>query len=319
MKARDLLAPLSAALFSVLLFMVGAIAPAGAGLAMLLSPFPILHAAVGARRSAWRSLAMSVIAAGLIGAAGGVAAAATYIITVGLAATMMCYLLEDRQPLERIVGITALLMVGVGAVSAIWLAGSVQALTQLLRTNLTTTLQQAAKASASLGLSTALTMEYRAGIIEWTLQLMPALALLSAAFLVLANLALFWRFSGRESRLGYPLFGELARWSAPEWLIWVFLVAGFGIFAPLPEVRIAALNGFVCLAAIYLCQGLAIMSFYFRVLAMPRFARILIYLITAVQPVLAALVSVAGIFDLWVDFRRLRPSNPDPQKLSNLW
>jgi len=35
--------------------------------------------------------------------------------------------------------------------------------------------------------------------------------------------------------------------------------------------------------------------------------------------VLAALVSVAGIFDLWIDFRRLRPSNPDPQKLSNLW
>ncbi len=65
------------------------------------------------------------------------------------------------------------------------------------------------------------------------------------------------------------------------------------------------------MAAVYFCQGLAIMAFYFRVLVMPPLARGLIYFVTAVQPVLAVLVCAAGIFDLWIDFRRLKPPSQE--------
>ena len=146
---------------------------------------------------------------------------------------------------------------------------------------------------------------------------MPALMAISTALMVLANLAIFWRISGRQQRIGYALFGDLVRWSTPEWLIWVLLVTGFGVFIPIPVMSTIALNCFVCLAAVYFCQGLAIMAFYFRLLAMPSLARVLIYFITIVQPVLAVLVCTAGILDLWIDFRRLKPPSPEARNLGD--
>jgi uncharacterized protein YybS (DUF2232 family) len=79
-----------------------------------------------------------------------------------------------------------------------------------------------------------------------------------------------------------------------------------------------ALDCFVCLAALYFCQGLAIMAFYFKQLGMPPLARGLIYFVAVVQPVLTVLVGTAGIFDLWIDFRRLKPRSPATRNLRNL-
>ena len=157
----------------------------------------------------------------------------------------------------------------------------------------------------------------RAEIVDETIKLFPALAALSAMSMVLLNLGLFWRLTGRQQRLGYLLFGDLVRWSAPEWLIGVLLVTGFGLFIPIKALSTISLNCFICVIAVYFCQGLAIMAFYFRVLAMPVLARGLIYFVTSVQPVLAALVCAAGIFDLWIDFRRLRPPSQETRNLGD--
>jgi uncharacterized protein YybS (DUF2232 family) len=113
------------------------------------------------------------------------------------------------------------------------------------------------------------------------------------------------------------LFNDLVRWSAPDWLIWVLLAAGFGLFIPIVALSTIALDLFVCMAAVYFCQGLAIMAFYFKVLAMPPLARGLIYFVTIVQPVLAALVCAVGIFDLWIDFRRLKPPKQEARNLGD--
>jgi len=40
-------------------------------------------------------------------------------------------------------------------------------------------------------------------------------------------------------------------------------------------------------------------------------ARVAIYVITCVQPVLAVLVCLAGVLDMWVDFRRLKPPSQE--------
>jgi uncharacterized protein YybS (DUF2232 family) len=86
----------------------------------------------------------------------------------------------------------------------------------------------------------------------------------------------------------------------------VLLAAGFALFVPIFAVRTAALDSFIFVTAIYFCQGLAIMAFYFKMLAMPSLARGLIYVVTGIQPILTALVCAAGIFDMWIDFRRLK-------------
>ena len=85
-----------------------------------------------------------------------------------------------------------------------------------------------------LGVDAAMTPEMRAYVVEVVMRLTPALATLSGAFIVLVNLAVFWRFSGKQQRVGYMLFADLVRWLTPEWLVWPLLVSGFGWFIPSP-------------------------------------------------------------------------------------
>jgi uncharacterized protein YybS (DUF2232 family) len=277
----------------------------------------VLGSAVGFRHAIWRSIAVVVVAAGLVTFAGGLAAGGCYLAMAGGAATAISYLVERRHPFERIVAgaTTVVVVASVGA--ALAYTGSPQALAKALHSSLTAALDRGQKFYSKAGLDMVLTPDVRASVVATTLTLMPALTAISAAFMVLLNLAVFWRISGRQQRIGYLLFGDLVRWSTPDWLIWVLLVTGFGLFIPVPALGTIALNCFVCVAVVYLCQGLAIMAFYFRVLAMPSLARGLVYFITIVQPVLAILVCMAGILDLWIDFRRLKPPSPEAGNLGD--
>lgn len=317
MRFRDLFSIARAALASAVMFMAGAIVPVVGALLMLFAPTPVLGCAVGFRHTLVRSLAVVLVAAGLVAFAGGLKAGGGYLATIGAAAVAMSSLVERRQPFERVVVGATAVGVTAGAAVALAYAGSPQALAQGLRDALTTALARGEKFYSAAGLDVVLTPEVRANVIDTTLALMPALTALSAALMMLANLAVFWRLGGRQQRIGYALFGDLVRWATPEWLIWVLLVTGFGLFIPVATLSTIALNCFVCLAAVYFGQGLAIMAFYFRLLAMPSLARVLVYFITMVQPVLAVLVCIAGILDLWIDFRRLKPPSPEARNLGD--
>ncbi|HXW85600.1 MAG TPA: DUF2232 domain-containing protein, partial [Candidatus Binataceae bacterium] len=163
----------------------------------------------------------------------------------------------------------------------------------------------------ALGLPTVVPTDIQGTIVEMTVKLSAALAALTSAVAVLLNLRLFWRWAGKR-QLQYPLFGDLARWSAPEWLIWALIATGgTAMLVPFAPIADIGINCFLCVAAVYLGQGLAIMTFYFQVLAVPSLVRGIIYFVTMVQPVVAAIVCVAGVFDLWIDFRRLKPPSQE--------
>jgi uncharacterized protein YybS (DUF2232 family) len=238
-----------------------------------------------------------------------VAAAGIYLVSFGLAAGVMCYLLERQQRFEMIVlGATGSVLF-VAMMAALVFAGSPRALVQIIHDQLIAGMIRGEGFYKTLGVDAAIAPDTRAYIVNTVMRLTPALAVLLCAGTVLLNLAIFWRIGGKQQRLGYTLFGDLARWSTPEWLVWPLLVSGFGWFIPLLPVATVALDCFVCIVGVYFCQGLAIMAFYFKQLKMPPVARGLIYFVTLVQPVLTALVGAAGVFDLWVDFRRLK--SPD--------
>jgi len=147
---------------------------------------------------------------------------------------------------------------------------------------------------------------------------MRRLTLLIAASTMLLNLRVFWRWAG-PARLAYNLFGDLSRWSAPEWMVWLLLASGFGLFIPVRAISDIALNGFICIAAVYFCQGLAIIGFYFQSLAVPSIVRGIIYFVVFAQPFVAALVGTAGVFDMWIDFRRLKPPSPEANNLGDFF
>ncbi|MGH7837291.1 MAG: DUF2232 domain-containing protein [Candidatus Binataceae bacterium] len=310
MTLRDLLGMLRAGLTSAVMFMAGALVPVLGSIALVLAPAPVLGCTVGFRNGLWRAAAVAAGATALLTLVGGREAGAAYFATIGVSSVVICFMLERRRPLEQIVAVSAGSILVVGALAALAFVGSPEALARGLHDNLLQVMTRTEKLYSVAGLDTALTPDLRLRIVNATVRLMPALTAISAALMALANLAVFWRISGRQQRIGYALFGDLALWSTPEWLIWVLLITGFGLLIPSAPLSTAALNCFVCVAAIYFCQGLAIMAFYFRVLAMPSFARGLVYVITFVQPVLAILICGAGVFDLWIDFRRLKPSSP---------
>jgi uncharacterized protein YybS (DUF2232 family) len=314
---RDAIGMVRAAFGAAALFLASGVVPMVGGVAMLFAPTPVLGYAVGYPKALWRMAAVVTLAVGLIALGAGPAAAGAYLLTLGLATIVMVYLIERRRPFETIVLSAAGAMLLVGVAVALAFAGSPAALAEALRHDLMTAMTRGEKFYKAIGIDSAIPPEMRANIVEVTLRLSPALAVLAAAFTVLINLGVFWRISGRQQRLGYMLFNDLVRWSTPEWLIWVLLTTGFGLFIPVAALDTIALDLFVCVAAVYFCQGLAIMAFYFKVLSMPPAARGLIYFVTIVQPVLAALVCAVGIFDLWIDFRRLKPPSQEARNLGD--
>jgi len=291
------------------------------GFAMLFAPAPILIFAVGRLSPNLRTTISVLLAGALVAIAAGISAGVTYEVSFGLATVLLCYMLERRYSFELIVLVTAGMMLIAGTAAALIAAGSPDAMLTAIHQSLKAGMERGQDLYKAIGMDAGLPADTQATAIDIFIRLSPALAAIAAAATVMLNLTIFWRWVGKK-RLPYDLFGELPKWSTPEWLIWVLLAAGFAFqgfkyLIPIKPIETIALDAFLCVAMVYFCQGLAIMSFYFRMLGMPAVARGAIYVITCVQPVLAVLVCLAGVLDLWVDFRRLKPPSQEAGNFSD--
>jgi uncharacterized protein YybS (DUF2232 family) len=315
MSRKAIIGLIRAAALSGALFLAVAAIPIAGGLAMLFAPAPILIFAVGRLSPNLRAIIAVLLATVLVGVVSGIGGGVTYAVTFGLATVIMCHMLERRYPFELIVVVSAGAMLIAGAAAALIAAGSPDAILTTAHQSLKAGMERGQEFYKSMGMDASLPADTQASAIDLFIRLSPALAAITAAGTVLLNLMVFWRWIGKQ-RLPYPLFGELPKWSTPEWLIWLLLGTGFAFqgfkyLIPIKPIETIAMDAFICVAAVYFCQGLAIMSFYFRMLAMPAAARAAIYLITCVQPVLAVLVCLVGVLDMWIDFRRLKPPSQE--------
>jgi uncharacterized protein YybS (DUF2232 family) len=111
----------------------------------------------------------------------------------------------------------------------------------------------------------------------------------------------------RAGKLRYPQFGPMNRWSAPEHLIWGVIAAGFCLFLPLPQVKFAAVNVMIVLLAVYFFNGLSILLFFLSKYRVPLWIRVGVYALIVFQQIFALVIIGAGLFDQWVDFRRIHP------------
>lgn len=311
MRPQPVIAVMRASALSGALFLAGGVIPTVGGIAMLWSPAPVLFCAAGRLRANLLALAVVGLAAGLVMVAAGPLAAIAYVATFGLASVVMCGMIDRRCRFETIVLVAAAVMMATGIAAALAFAGSPEALLDLIRAGLKTGMARGQGFYKFLGLSAEVRQHLQQSILDLTVRLIPALVAISAAAIVLLNLGLFWRWSGNK-RLSYTLFGELAKWATPEWMIWLLLATGFAYqgfryLVPIKALETATLEVLVCVAAVYFCQGLAILAFYFKALAVPLVLRVGIYVVASVQPVLAVLLCAAGVLDMWVDFRRLKP------------
>jgi uncharacterized protein YybS (DUF2232 family) len=303
---KEIIGMTRACALAAALFIAGGLIPFFGAFAMLLAPLPILLYAVGRARAELRVTIAVAAAAVLIAIAGGLEGAGSYLLSFGLATVVVAWMLERRRPFEMIVIAAASAMLVAAAVAALAMFGTPAGIANAVQAQLAAGMTHGQETYRALGMPNALPADTQAELLSIVMRISPALAAMLAGFAIFVNLRLFWRCGGKN-KLAYPMFADLSKWSAPEWLIWGLIATGFGMLAPIHEISDIALNGFLLFAAIYFCQGLAIMGFYFQSLSVPVIVRGVIYFITIVQPVVAAVVCVAGVFDMWIDFRRLKP------------
>ncbi len=138
---------------------------------------------------------------------------------------------------------------------------------------------------------------------EWAaliLKILPALWVINTALVAWLNLVLVRGWALARGEMEPPLY----QWGAPEWLIFPFLAAGFLLLAPLPALRLVAVNLLLVLGLVYFFQGLAVMAALYERFHLPGFLRLLGFLIAFMNPVFLV-VTLVGLLDLWLDFRRL--------------
>jgi len=141
-------------------------------------------------------------------------------------------------------------------------------------------------------------------IVYVLVRMVPSVLIVSTLFVVWTNLLAVRPFL--ESRkLFYPDFGPLNRWRAPERLVWGVIGSGVLVLAPFDTLKFVGLNALVVLMVVYFFQGIGIVSHFMERKGFPRQFRILVYAIVGLQQALLLVVVALGLFDLWVDFRRL--------------
>jgi uncharacterized protein YybS (DUF2232 family) len=137
----------------------------------------------------------------------------------------------------------------------------------------------------------------------------PSLIIITSTLIIWANFLMGKQILGKAGII-WPRFTTLARWKAPELIIWIFIISG-GLFIsqyfiqiPYKDISFFSLNIFLVACFIYLLQGLAIVSFLFQSKNVPLFFRYFFYFFIAVQQFLMIPIVAVGLFDIWIDFRK---------------
>jgi uncharacterized protein YybS (DUF2232 family) len=136
------------------------------------------------------------------------------------------------------------------------------------------------------------------------IRIMPALISASVLLVAWANILMARPVMNSRS-LPLPDFGSLNRWRAPEPLVWALIASGLAILIPDKSIKMLGVNGILMLLTIYFFQGIAIVSFFFEKKQFPRLVRILLYFLIALQQIFLLIVIGLGVFDMWMDFRKL--------------
>ena len=137
----------------------------------------------------------------------------------------------------------------------------------------------------------------------------PSLMIVGSAFVVWLNVIMS-RPLFIKRNLEVPDFGALDRWKSPELMVWGLIAAGFSLFLSFSPLRLVAVNALVIMLAIYFFHGLSVLLFYLNKYRVPPWMRVGVYALILLQQILVVGVTMAGLFDQWIDLRRIHQKKP---------
>jgi len=140
----------------------------------------------------------------------------------------------------------------------------------------------------------------------------PSFILISTLVGVVINFLavryLWLRFYSREYFEGM----DVSRWMLPDVMVWV-LIAAIGSMFLGPEIsQTAGMNLAIILLFLYFMQGLSVVTHILKTKAFPKWVWVIVFILIPFNPLFLGLVMGMGLFDIWVDFRKIRATPPDP-------
>lgn len=307
--------PALAAGASLLMFFGPWLIPVAGSLMSIWTPAPIL--ALYRRRgpAAGRlALGLAVIGALVLGALYSAATGGLYFLYYAAVALVLGEAPGRGWSEPR--AVTAAGFVAAGLVGGLLLGGSLsggQDLAQAWDAQWRLELDSLLGGYQRLGLDAEQAREAQQGLIQvgrMLLRLAPGLMVAGSLLLAWANLVL-----ARRSALGAgePAEGQarLSLFTLPEHLVWVLILAGLAAWLGEDWWFWGAVNVLLVLGVAYFFQGLAVLVYWLEKKNAPRLLRLGVYALLAVEAFLAILLALAGLFDMWFNFRRLE-KNPPP-------
>jgi uncharacterized protein YybS (DUF2232 family) len=152
----------------------------------------------------------------------------------------------------------------------------------------------------------------------------PAVARVFPSFILISTLVgavinflavryLWLRFYSRE----YFERMDVSRWMLPDVMIWV-LIASVGSMFFGPEIsQVAGMNLAIILLFLYFLQGLSVVTHILKSKAFPKWVWIIVFILIPLNPMFFGLVVGMGLFDIWVDFRKIRVA-PPPDSMNSM-
>ncbi|MCE5211257.1 MAG: YybS family protein [Deltaproteobacteria bacterium] len=237
---------------------------------------------------------------------------AVAVFVMGVAGLLMTMIAAKNYSIEKTIIYPALLLMGAVCFYFIYdavLQGGNPWL--LVKNFITATIQENVKLYSQLPVKAEdinVIKDNEKNIIDVFIQIFPSMVVILSVLIIWLNLLLGRNYLSRAGTI-YPRFIALARWKAPDFIIWIFIISGGLLFVPQKDINFLSLNVFLVACFIYFLQGLAVVSFLFQSKKVPIFFRYLFYFLIAVQQILMIPIATIGLFDIWADFRKLFQKN----------
>jgi len=236
------------------------------------------------------------------------------ITMLAAAGIMVCECLKRNFSLEKTISYSAAMLFCLAALFVVcqsYYRGV--APWQLVETFIQTQISYSIKVYAGLNIAVEqinMIKENLAEVVNSITLLFPSLFLVTVTFIVWVNL-LAGRILFKKLGLDGIDFGDLSFWKAPDKMVWYLIAAGAMVLLSDERTAFIGWNMLVVVLSVYLLAGLAIVSFFMKKSPLPKGFRYLIYFLIFAQQIATLLVVAAGLFDLWVDFRKLNKTMED--------
>ena len=146
--------------------------------------------------------------------------------------------------------------------------------------------------------------EYGKVVTNLVKKIYPSLVIIGTGFVVWLNVVIS-RPLFRRGDIKYPDFGSMDRWESPEFMVWGVIAAGFALFLSRTGIKLFAINSLIVMSVIYIFHGLSIVLFFLNRYHVPRWVRFGVYLLIIFQQIILVGLAMAGLFDQWIDFRKI--------------